>query len=205
MVKILSLSGSPTEGASTDILLHRLGDAIVKTLAPEMEASVHHVRLAEMTFIPCQACGRAPTPAWCFYDDLDPLYKEVVECDCLLFGSPIFFDNVSAQAKAFIDRCNCFRPYDFENKEPKHDFIKLLPQHKRPGAMVFVGGDPWIEGSRRTVVGFFKWIEVENVGIIQYAPPDSRGFGQVDKDEAKLHEADELGMKIAQQIRSTHG
>ncbi len=205
MVKILSLSGSPTKDASTDILLDRLGNTIVKELAPDMEASVNFIRLAETAFIPCQACGRAPTPEWCFYHDLDPLYKEVVECDCLLFGSPIYFDNVSAQAKAFIDRCNCFRPYDFENKDPHHDFIKLLPQHKRPGAMIFVGGDPWIEGSRRTVVGFFKWIEVESFGIIQYVPPDSRGFGQVADDDVKLHEADELGKKLAQQIRSNHG
>lgn len=204
-IKILGMSGTPTDGASTDILLERVGAAVETALDPDFATERETVRLADMQFIPCQACGSAPTPDLCFYHDLDPLYQKVVECDCFLFASPIFFDNVSAQAKAFIDRCNCFRPYDFENKDPEHDFIKILPRKKRPGAMIFVGANPWTEGCRRTLVGFFRWIEVESVGMILYTPPDSRAFGQVAVDSAKLAEADELGKQIAEKIRSEHG
>ena len=198
MIKILSISGSPVKEASTDIILHRLSEAVIDALGPHETAEMSFVKLNDLKFIPCQACGEAPTPRFCFWDDLNEVYDLLVnECDLLLFGSPVYFDSVSAQAKAFIDRCNCFRPADFENSDPAHDFIKLLKK-KRPGAIILVGGENgYYEGARRVIAGFFKWVEVVNEGLITYASPDFRKKGSAADDAELSARIGELGKHLA--------
>jgi multimeric flavodoxin WrbA len=198
LIKILSVSASPVEGASTDIILRAVAGALVERLQPGREVEQYFIKLNELNFIPCQACGKAPTPSYCFFeDDLEDVYRLLAECDCLLFGSPVYFDTVSAQAKMFIDRCNCFRPADFEHTDPDHNFIKLM-KRKRPGAMVLVGGKRgWFEGARRTVAGFFKWLEITNEGVLVYHSEDFNRKGTAAGSPEILTEARLLGEKLA--------
>ena len=205
-IKVLSISGSPVLDSSTDILLDTISSAIRSELAGDHRVTVTKVRLNELDIIPCQACGEAPSPHWCFFEDaLKPVYDKLVKCDCLLLGSPIHFDTVSSQTKLFIDRCNCFRPADFHNQDPKHDFLKLI-QRKRPGAMVLVGGKHgWFEGARRCIAGFFKWVEVVNEGKVIYKSPDFNRAGTVLEDNAALDEARDLGRHLASVLRQNHG
>ena len=154
-----------------------------------------------MKFIPCQACGEAPEEGFCLYDDdLSEVYRRLDACDCVLFGTPVYFDSVSAQAKAFIDRCNCFRPADFKNENPEHDFIRKVSRF-RPGAMVLVGGKRgWFEGARRTVAGYFKWLDIVNEGMLVYKSDDFTRKGTAAGDAAVLDEARRLGEKLAAAI-----
>ena len=198
MTKILTISASPVVDSSTDLILKRVTSSLVKALGKRGKPQVWFLRLNELAFIPCQACGKAPTPEFCFFDDglVEP-YRALAECDCLIFGSPVYFDSVSAQAKMFIDRCNCFRPADFENTDSEHRFLKIL-KRKRPGAMVLVGGERgWFEGARRVVAGFFKWVEVVNEGQLYYCSPGFARAGYARDDVEIMHEADLLGQKLA--------
>ncbi len=122
MIKILVLSASPVEGSSTDILLHTIASSLKVSLPQKNNAQVSFIKLNELEIKPCQACGESPSPKICFYDEIEDLYKQIEECDFLLFGSPVYFDSVSAQAKLLIDRCNCFRPPDYKNIDSEHDF-----------------------------------------------------------------------------------
>ncbi|MFZ1683718.1 MAG: flavodoxin family protein [Candidatus Zixiibacteriota bacterium] len=205
MIKLLIISGSPVKDSSTDTLLAEACKKLRHELGEATSVRADFIKLNDLKYIPCQACGKAPTPDYCFFtDDMTKLYPLVAECDCLLFGSPVYFDSVSGQAKMFIDRCNCFRPYDFDNKDPDHDFIKLL-NRKRPGGMVLVGGDAiGIEGARRTIAGFFKWIEVTNEGVVTYSSSDDRKIGTVTTDESAMSAARALGAKLAEILRGQH-
>jgi multimeric flavodoxin WrbA len=200
MINLLVINGSPTKGSSTELLLAESARGFVSVLEGK-DVRVDTVVLNDLPFIPCQACGQAPSPKFCFYDDaLTPVYDKVAECGAFLFGTPIYFDSVSAQAKAFIDRCNCFRPPDFDNRDSDHDFIKIL-KRKRPGGMIFVGGkDAWFEGARRTVAGFFKWIEVTNEGMVLFRSDDYTKTGLAAGDEQSLTDARSLGIKLAERI-----
>jgi multimeric flavodoxin WrbA len=181
--------------------MNAVADACVDTLGEEMQRQL--IKISELKFITCQACGEAPTTDLCFFHEIDKEYRLIKECDALIFGSPIYFDNVSGQAKAFIDRCNCFRPYDFKNTDPEHSFVKRLPR-KRPGAMIFVGGESgWFEGARRTVAGFFKWIEIASQGMITWSHDDVR-VGSVVDDADAMRLARELGAKLAAAIKEYH-
>lgn len=178
---------------------------MTKSLGVNTKTVISFHRLNDLMYLPCQACGHAPTPNFCFFDDaLTPIYKELAQCDCLLMGSPIFFDSVSAQTKAFMDRCNCFRPPDYKKTQKEHRFLKLIPR-KRPGAMVLVGdNEGWIEGPRRTIAGFFKWVEVTNEGTVWYRSVDFNKKGTVIEDKKSLEEADRLGEKLAKLILKNH-
>ncbi|MDH4155698.1 MAG: flavodoxin family protein [candidate division Zixibacteria bacterium] len=205
-IKLLAVSGSPVKESSTDLLLAHIKDAITGHLPRDWQVDGTFVRLNELKFVPCQSCGKAPTPEFCFYeDDLTGLYDTVADCDCLLFGTPLYFDTVSSQAKAFIDRCNCLRPADFSGNSARHSFIRLIKK-RRPGAMVLVGGEKgWFEGARRVVAGFFKWIEVSNEGTFIFHSDDYKVKGGVRENAAALAEAAALGRKLADILREQHG
>lgn len=195
--KILVISGSPVSGSSTDFLLDKIANTI-KEQNNELEIVTY--KLNDLKIKPCIACGESPEPKFCIYDDLNHIYDELLNCTCLLFGSPVYFDSVSAQAKLFIDRCNCFKPPDYKN-ETNYLFKKRTFQ-KIPGAMVLVGGeDSWYEGARRVIAGFFKWVSVVNEGYISYGSYDYNIRCSVKDSVEKLEEAKKLGLKLSKLIQ----
>ncbi len=205
LIKLLVISGSPTAHSSTDLLLNAASEAVVETLKPTTPVDVSFVKLNALQFIPCQSCGKAPHDDWCvFHDDVSPVLDQLAECDCLLVGSPIYFDSVSAQLKLLMDRCNCFRPGDFDDVDPEHDFIRRI-KSKRPGGMILVGGENgWFEGARRAIAGFFIWIEVTNEGVVTYKTKDFHRAGEVTDSQTTLDEARELGKKLASLLKAKH-
>ena len=204
MIKIVSICGSPVPGSSTEILLRRIGSTIGQTLSSRSRHDF--VRISDHDIVPCQACGEAPTPRYCFIDDaMTGIYASIEKCDCLLFGSPIYFDSVSAQAKTLIDRCNCMRPYNFDRAPSDHHFIRLL-QRARPGAIVLVGGEKaWFEGARRCVAGFFKWIEITHEACLKFYSIEDKKIGEVREHHDILREADKIGRRLARLIERQHG
>ncbi|MBU8932537.1 MAG: flavodoxin family protein [candidate division Zixibacteria bacterium] len=205
MIKLLAISGSPVTGSSTDFLLKHVMDTVAAKLSLSLEVSTEFIKLNDLNFVPCQACGKAPENDFCTYDDdLVDVYRSVIECDCLLFGSPVYFDSVSAQAKAFIDRCNCFRPPDFEGRNTDHAFVRRIDR-TRPGAIILAAGERgWTEGARRVVAGFFKWTEVINKGLVTYRSTDFVTVGGVRNDGETLDKATELGHELATEIEQNH-
>lgn len=194
MPNILSLSGSPIKSSSTEILLGKIAEGIREAWGPS--CTVEIVRLNDLKYIPCQACGKSPEPEFCFFhDDVFPIYDKLVNCDIVLLGTPVYFDSVSAQTKMFIDRCNCLRPPDFEGTTGRR-FKRILTK-KRLGAMVLVGGERGeFECARKVIAGFFKWAEIVNSGQIIYAGSDWKEIGPVVKSSDKLDEASNLGREL---------
>jgi multimeric flavodoxin WrbA len=197
MPNILTLTGSPVKGGSTDLLLEQIAEGI--THASTEPARNEIIRLNDYQYLPCQSCGQSPEPDYCFFhDEIYQVYEPLLRCDVVLFGSPIYFDTVSAQAKIFIDRCNCLRPVDFSG-ESDHQFKKILAK-TRQGGIVLVGGErQQFECARLVIAGFFKWVEIINCGTVIYAG-SGWTIGSVSKDGDKLAEAFTLGQKIASKL-----
>ena len=196
MIRLLTICASPIEGSSTEILLRQIACSIKENSSDTVRHRL--VRLNDLDLTPCQACGEDPSPGYCFIDDdMTGLYRAVVDCDCLLFGSPVYFDSVSAQAKLFIDRCNCLRPAVFGLEPPDQRFAGRRNRIS-PGAMVLVGGEKaWYEGARRTVAGFFKWVGFSNEGYLKFSSTDYNRSGEAAEDRAAMAEADRIGRSLA--------
>ena len=74
----LSVCGTPVEGGSTEVLLRAVAESFKQHLLKGEAVNEAFIRLNELNYVPCQACGKAPTPEHCFYeDDLAGIYEKM--------------------------------------------------------------------------------------------------------------------------------
>ena len=103
-VKVLGILGSPRRGGNTERLL----DAALEGAA-EAGAAAEKVVLDALTLRPCTACDGCRDGGRCVLDDdMAALYPKIEDADAIVLASPVYFESVTAQAKAFIDRCQLF-------------------------------------------------------------------------------------------------
>jgi len=99
-MRILGLSFSPRERGNTDLLMRE-----VLAGAEEHGAVTEFYRTAEKNIRPCDACGHCFTTGECpIDDDMQTLYTRMLLADGILFGTPVYFYNITAQGKCVIDR-----------------------------------------------------------------------------------------------------
>jgi multimeric flavodoxin WrbA len=99
-MKILALSFSPREQGNTELLL----DQVLQG-ARQHGADIELYRTADKDIRPCDACGVCFKSGECpIQDDMQEVYAKMLEADGIVFGSPVYFYNITAQGKAVIDR-----------------------------------------------------------------------------------------------------
>ncbi len=100
-MRALCISGSPRAGGNTDCLL--------EILASELDSTL--VRLAKARIAHCKACWKCRDEGHCIIQDdmTTQLIPQLLASDVVVLGSPVFFNNVTADLKAFMDRTWCLR------------------------------------------------------------------------------------------------
>ncbi|MFC1949548.1 flavodoxin family protein [Chloroflexota bacterium] len=99
-MKILGLSCSPRRQGNTDILL---GEALKG--AQQEGAEVELYSISGKDIKPCDGCGACNETGECHIeDDMQELYNKLLAADGIIFASPVYFYNITAQAKAILDR-----------------------------------------------------------------------------------------------------
>jgi len=99
-MKILGLSFSPREHGNTELLLEK-----VFAGAGLLGAETELFRVADKKIAPCDGCGSCFKTGEChIQDDMQELYTKMLEADGIVFGTPVYFYNMTAQGKAAIDR-----------------------------------------------------------------------------------------------------
>ena len=104
-MKIVVLSGSPRKGANTDTMV----EAFAET-ARESGNTVEVVRVASKKIAGCLGCQ------YCFAhegtcvqkDDMVNVIESLKDADMVVFASPIYWFDITAQEKAVIDRLYAF-------------------------------------------------------------------------------------------------
>ncbi len=101
-MKIVTLLGSPhgLKGNTAGLLGYVLSSA-------EEEGALNEtVVLKGDTVLPCMGCDVCHKKGLCVQkDDFEPLKEKIMAADGLILASPNYIFNVSAQLKAFMDRC----------------------------------------------------------------------------------------------------
>jgi multimeric flavodoxin WrbA len=168
-VRVAVFHGSPREGGNTGILLLEAVRG-----AAEKGAEITRFDLSSMDIKPCQHCGGCEETGACVIrDDMDGVYDAIRASARFIFSSPIFFMNVSAQAKAMIDRCQSFWCEKYLLKRP----IQAGPEGRK-GLFITVGGMAWKEGlqcSEATARAFFRTISVPEHRTLGYLKVDAKG------------------------------
>ena len=103
-MKVLGIVCSPRKDGNTEILV----EEALKT-AREAGAETDIFLVAGKTIEGCDACASCHQTGRCkIKDDMESLYEKMEAAEAIIFGSPVYFHNYTAQAKAIIDRTFCY-------------------------------------------------------------------------------------------------
>ena len=99
-MKILGIVCSPRKDGNTEILVREALEA-----AHEAGSETELILIAGKKIAPCDGCNACLKDGVCkIKDDMQTIYEQLEKADGLIFGAPVYFYNVTAQAKAVMDR-----------------------------------------------------------------------------------------------------
>jgi multimeric flavodoxin WrbA len=156
MMLVLGILGSPRQGGNTEILLDEaLGGA------GRAGAAVEKLRLSDLDMSGCIECEECYATGRCSIEDgMAKVYDALERADRILLASPIFFMGLPSQAKAMIDRTQCYWSLKYLLKEG----FPARCHETRYGSFIGVGatrGERLFDGSILTLKYFFDAIDVK--------------------------------------------
>ena len=103
-MKIMAINGSPRRAENTARLLHKALEG-----AASLGAETEYVDLYPLQYKGCLSCfyckRKDKEHGVCIVkDDLAPVLERAKQADALLFGSPIYFMNLTSGMQAFLER-----------------------------------------------------------------------------------------------------
>ncbi|HWQ63136.1 MAG TPA: flavodoxin family protein [Methanospirillum sp.] len=114
-MKIIGIASSPRKGANSQTLVEH-----VLSGAEKAGAKTELVRLSDLDIKPCIGCGGCKKGNGCVQkDDFAGLVGKLETADAVVFGSPVYFGRLNAQAYPFMDRCYSLLKSDFSTDFPK--------------------------------------------------------------------------------------
>lgn len=186
-MKALIIIGSPRKKGNTDILVGQVRKGI-----EEAGGTCEIIRLEGLDIHPCIACGGCEKDGHCvIQDDMQPIYDKVDNADRLIIASPIYFYSVTAQTKAFVDRCQAFWSRKYILKQ------RLHPQTEKIGYLLSVSatrGERIFEGAILTAQYALDAMDYKYGGEFIVRGADRKGIMSEFEDE--LERAKQFGEKI---------
>ncbi|WP_026892412.1 flavodoxin family protein [Lacrimispora aerotolerans] len=157
-MNVLVVTGSPRRNGNTEIM--------ADTFAQSAKAAGHDVTVRNLSTLkvgPCLACQ------YCFThdgvcvqtDDMSHLLKDIEETDMLVLASPIYWFDVSAQTKAFVDRMYAFAKKGFRIRS-----IAMLLNS---------GGDNVYDAAEAQLNAICSYLKWENKGVIKISGMTEKG------------------------------
>jgi len=132
--------------------------------------------LTELKISPCTSCDSCQKSGKCIInDDMQLMHKKLLEADCIVFASPIYFCGVSAQLKSFIDRCQALwsRKYILKNALISAD------KGKRSGYFISTAGSKdynrVFEGAVFVVKAVFNTLDIDYTGELLFNDMENKG------------------------------
>jgi multimeric flavodoxin WrbA len=193
-MKILGIAASPNKKGNTVLLLTEALKG-----AKQEGAQIELFSVAGKTIAPCDNCGACHKTDECaIKDDMQELYDKLLEADGIIFGTPVYFYNMTAQLKAIIDRTIGM------NRPGKSLANKV-------GAAVVTGGSLGIADTLKDIYFYFVTRQMIPANFVAAYPVGEGGLKKMDKC---MKAAEDLGrqmVKIAAQkfeyprdVPSTH-
>ena len=192
MLRLVGIFGSPRRDGNSDILLN----SAIKG-AESNGASVEKIIIRDLQIAPCNSCGGWWEKGDCVIaDDMQKIYPKLVDADGIIVSSPIYFMGVSAQLKAFIDRCQAFwaRKYILnlsirdDGRIAKGFFIATAARDT---------GEGLFTGAVKTIKAFFHVLDTQYMGDILCAGLEEKGVAG--KKQELLQQAFDAGKKLLEE------
>jgi multimeric flavodoxin WrbA len=98
--RVIGIVGSPRKGSNTDTLVQAVLDG-----AKAAGAQTVKYHLNDLQFVGCQACFYCKKNKECrIDDDAKRIIEEITSAQAVVFGSPIYFRQLTGQLVLFMDR-----------------------------------------------------------------------------------------------------
>ncbi len=189
--KIIAISGSPRKNGNTETLLDWTIESAVATGADVKKYNVCSIR-----FSPCKECGACSKTGECIQDDdLRAILPEFMAADKVIIATPVFFMNMPAQLKAFIDRFQCLWAKKVQLGQPLRGDSK-----RHTGYLIAAGGtkgQSLFNGLNQTIKCFYQIMDIEfdEASSLYYWRIDENGA--IARRDGAREEAAKLGEIIA--------
>lgn len=182
---VVAVNASPRRGGNTETL--------VEAALEELERAgcvCTRIALAHLRIHACGAhvdCEERTTCA--FADDLPAVLEKVYAADGLILATPVYYEDVSAQMKLFIDR-NAFRYYHEDWLTP------------RVVGLIAVATSSGVEDTLATLRRFVALSDPDEVPVLSMGGLAS-DIGDAAADAALMAEARALGRAMARHLGLT--
>ncbi|MBU2623316.1 MAG: flavodoxin family protein [Pseudomonadota bacterium] len=189
MKKIVTLLGSPrTNGNSAAI-----ADRFMET-AKKYGGETKTYSLNKLKFRGCQACMmcKDKLDRCALKDDLEPVLDEIRDADVLVLATPVYFADITAQIKMFIDRTYSYYVPGFLNKP--------VPGRLHPGKqLVFIQTQAQPEENFFNDIYpkyefFFQFLGFKDNHLIRAVGVNDEG--DAEKQESIMKHAEDLAVQI---------
>lgn len=102
-MRVLCISGSQKKNGNTTRLINNLAEKIVSSDIPDLK--IKFLSLSGLKVRPCRACEKCKKTGACVIkDDFSTISRKLLKSDLIIFGSPVYFHDVSGTTKNLIDR-----------------------------------------------------------------------------------------------------
>ncbi|WP_077612477.1 flavodoxin family protein [Clostridium sp. Marseille-P2415] len=124
MSKVVIFKGSPRKNGYTAKLLEQVAKG-----AGSKGADIIEFDLNDPGIRGCQGCFYCRTHDGCAVKDyLQPMYEAIAEADAIVFGSPIYYYQITGQARVWLDRTFPMLGVNFAPRHPGKKLITIFAQ-----------------------------------------------------------------------------
>jgi multimeric flavodoxin WrbA len=183
--KILVVLGSPRKKGNSAILAAKVAES-----ATAEGADVETVYLNGLDIKPCQGCEKCQKDSHngcAIDDDMTWLHSKLQEADSLVIASPIYWFNISAQTKIFIDRLYAVGVGQKNILKGKSIAIVLT----------FADPDPFVSGAVNALRSFqdmCRYLGAKIEGMVYGSAGDA---GEIKQNQDVMEKAVLLGKHLA--------
>ena len=137
-MKFFAINGSPRRKNNTMALLKA---CLKGVLSERPKAETEIINLYTLHYSGCTSCFACKKPAGKSYgkckvkDELGAVLRTLARADGLIFGSPIYFSNITGEMRSFLERL-LFQYFVYD------DLLSSLAPKKMPTAFIYTVGAP---------------------------------------------------------------
>lgn len=182
-MKVLGINGSPRKNGNTSILINAVFAELNKH---GIETELVQLRGPIRGCTACGACaGKKNKRCVIENDGINEIIEKMIAADGIILGSPVYFADVTAEMKAFIDRVGMVSVVNGD-----------IMKHKVSGAVMAVRRGGAIHAFD-TMNHFLHYLQTFMVGASYWNMAYGLNPGEVSQDEEGMHNMKVLGENMA--------
>jgi len=197
--KIIIVEGSPRKNGNSTILAQQ-----VVAGAKSSGAEVETLYLQGMYILPCTACEacQESLSADCIIDDdMKEIYPLLRTADAIVYASPVYWFNVSAQIKLFIDRCYALICAGTQpatgGEEPVYSVESALAGKNIGIVLTYGDKDPFASGAVNAIRSYQDMFRFAGAEIVDMVYGSAMEPGEVSGNDELMKQAFDLGRRLA--------